>query len=83
MERGRDVTRLVARLARLEARRTGEMAARGGVIVIYDAATGDPLPGYIPPSNGRVSIWIPANGREYNDDVCVQEGGEDALTDTP
>ncbi len=54
--------KMSGRLARLEARDTP--SPRAYQIVIYDAATGVPLPGHEPKTDARGSIWIPDNGRD-------------------
>lgn len=53
--------RMAGRLARLEAR--GIALPRSNRIVVYDAATGTPLPGFEPERGAQMYIWIPDNGR--------------------
>ncbi len=50
--------RIAGRLARLEIRHTP--LPRAYQIVIYDAATGVPLPGHEPRPDAPGSIWLPA-----------------------
>jgi len=52
---------IAGRLARLEARHAPSSQAYQ--IVIYDAATGIPLPGHEPEPDAPGSIWIPDNAR--------------------
>jgi len=62
--------RIAGRLARLEAR--DAPSPRAHRVVIYDAATGAPLPGHEPKSDAPGSIWIPDNGRDpdvFRDDA--------------
>ncbi len=62
--------RIAGRLARLEARHTP--LQRAYQIVLFDAATGAPLPGHESKPNARGSIWIPDNGRDpdvFRDDA--------------
>lgn len=61
---------MTGRLARLEARRTP--SSRVYQIVIFDAATGMPLPGYEPDPDAPRSIWLPAK------DVLPDPYGDDA-----
>ncbi len=55
-----------SRLAALE-RRPQSAASPKARIVIYDPETGLPLPGYEPDSGTGIRIWIPTNGREYEE----------------
>jgi len=62
--------KMAGRLAHLEARHIP--LQRAYQIVIYDAATGQPLPGHEPKPDARGSIWIPDNGRDpdvFRDDA--------------
>jgi len=51
--------KMAGRLARLEIRHTP--LQRAYQIIIYDAATGAPLPGHEPRPDAPGHIWIPAN----------------------
>lgn len=53
--------RIAGRLARLEAR--GVPSSHTCQIVIYDATTSVPLPGYEPRPDVRGCVWIPDNAR--------------------
>jgi len=62
--------KIAGRLARLEVRHAP--SPRAYQIVIYDGATGLPLPGHEPRPDARGSIWIPDNGRDpdvFRDDA--------------
>jgi len=50
--------KIAGRLARLEARDTP--SPRAYQIVLYDAATGVPLPGHEPKPDAPGYIWLPA-----------------------
>jgi len=52
---------IARRLARLESRHAPSPQAYQ--IVLYDAATGVPLPGHEPKPEARGYIWIPDNAR--------------------
>jgi len=54
------VARAERRLRVLERRLPG--SELGAVIVVYDAATGQP--GQPVPPGARVQVWIPSNGRD-------------------
>jgi hypothetical protein len=41
-----------------------QRATSYGRVVIYNPATGQPLPGVAPPDNLSPNIWIPDNGRD-------------------
>lgn len=70
---------IAARLIRLEARRAASSPPRR--IVLYDAATGVPLPGYAPPPDATgTTIWIPDNGRAAGGDDDARERGKGAGT---
>ena len=65
------MSRAERRLRALERRRPGEL---GAVIVVYDAATGQPvqpLPLELP---ARVLIWLPGNGREVAQGAGLSSG---------
>jgi len=53
--------KIAGRLARLASRYTPMQ--RAYQIVLYDAATGVPLPGHEPNPKASGYIWIPDNGR--------------------
>jgi hypothetical protein len=52
--------RLTQRVTKLTRRVPDLRGARPGQVVIFDAATGQPLPGYAPDPLARVHIWLPA-----------------------
>ncbi len=73
--------KITGRLARLESRHAPSSQAYQ--VVIYDAATGLPLPGHEPRADVSVRIWIPDNGRgpaAVESDVS-HEGHEGARCD--
>jgi len=63
--------KMTGRLARLESRHAPSSQAYQ--VVIYDAATGLPLPGHEPRANVRGHIWLPDNARDAESD----DAGED------
>lgn len=56
------MSRAERRLGALERRRPG--GELGAVIVVYDAATGQPVQPLLLTLPARVLIWLPDNGRE-------------------
>jgi hypothetical protein len=52
-----------ARAARAKLEQERASVDLRGRVVVYDPATGAPLPGYEPSPHAEVNIWIPSNGR--------------------
>jgi len=69
--------KIAGRLARLEVHHAP--SPRAYQIVLYDAATGAPLPGHEPNPKALGSIWIPDNGRitdAFGDEEPKAYGGD-------
>ena len=60
--------KIAGRLARLEARHVPTPAYQ---IIIFDAATGAPLPGHEPKPDAPGYIWLPA--KEPLPDMCAED----------
>lgn len=56
----------MARASKMLAEIEQEQAKRdtAGRVVIFDPATGLPLPGFAPNPNAEQNIWVPDNGRD-------------------